>query len=380
MKKIIFGLLGGVLFVLLLGIPVLAGPWQLSGGERIIRKGHVVEGDLIFSGDQLEVEGEIKGDLLVFAREVSISGRVEGSILGLVWEKFSLQGTVERDLRVLANELNLSGMVKRSLTAGAVKIYTSPDSQVGTGILGYCSELKLEGQVEGPVEVDSYGLTKIGGRIAGDLKVSGAQVEWLPPVEVGGKVTDLTGITSPPVQNGVKIGGEYRIQREKIDPQKEFFKWAAFVSLVWLLGNLLISLIFYRLFPRTSWIMSEPTTVNFRGSLAIGLLGFIVIPVVILILILTVVGIPLAILLGLFYLMLLFFSGVPLNLWFGRLIFKSRLHPSLLIVFGGLFLMLLSSIPWAGFMVQAVVMIMGFGVILRNVKIQYKDPQVNIRI
>jgi cytoskeletal protein CcmA (bactofilin family) len=381
MKKVIAGLLGCFLLVFCTGLPVLASPWEIKGGDQTIGKEQVIEGDLIFSGDHLAIDGTVKGDLIVFAREVTISGQVEGSVLGVAWEKLTDEGTIGRDLRVISSEIVVNGIVNGSLTVGALKIYTDGDSQIGKGILGYFSETKLEGQVTGPVQITSMTSTRIGGKITGDFNTEGASVEWLSPAEITGNVADHGSEPSSTEQLAkVKIGGTYHHFKETTDKQFELIKQFAWVSLIWFLGSLILSLIFYRLFPRTALEMTEPTATKFRRGLVTGLIGLVGFPIVIVILLLTVVGIPIAIILSLFYVMLFLVAGIPINLWFGRLLFKSRPRPILQIILGSLTLALIGSIWPLQLIVQPLVTLLGFGFILGNIRLQYKEPSINLKV
>lgn len=147
-------------------------------------------------------------------------------------------------------------------------------------------------------------------------------------------------------------------------------------SLMWFLGSVLTALVFYKLFPRTSWRISDPSAVYFRKNLWTGFLGALGIPVIIFVLFITRVGIPLAILLILGYITLLLFSNVLLYLWMGRLIFsRSRLdlrrHPVLLIITGGIALAVVGLIPLAGYFLQVI----GFGMVLSQIRPELNENQ-----
>ncbi len=374
MKKTVMLLIIGAVIMLGTGIPVWASPWQISGGERIISKGQVISGDLIFSGSRLEIEGTIEGDLLVLAGEVRIDGRVGGSVLGVVSERLTINGTVARDVRVLALELLLNGAVDRNLTVWTYHLATGPQSRIGQGILGKMIELKLAGTVGGPVDVNSYNFNQIGGRIGGDVIVRGAPARWTSPLAIGGKVLDYSVAPSNPSHvKGVAVAGGYEV---KVDQGNGLI---LMLFLGWLLGSLILSIVIFRLFPRTVWRITE-TSATFRKNLLIGMAGFIAIPVLIAIFstgivfpYLSLISLPFIILLILLYIGLLFFSGILVNIWFGRLLFRSKLHPVLMIVLGGLTLAILNTLPLINLGLVLVTNCVGFGMILRSFKFQFKD-------
>ncbi|TCL62776.1 hypothetical protein EDC14_102356 [Hydrogenispora ethanolica] len=367
--------------IILAALPAWGESWQMAGGDRTIAENETIAGDYLFNGERLVVDGTIRGDLLVLAGEVVINGKVEGSVLGAASERLQINGAVGRDVRVAAMELTLNGSIGRSLTGWIFRLSTGPRSRVGQGILGNFIELKLAGEVLGPVAVTANTYGQIGGHLGDDLTIRGGQVVWKAPLTIDGRVTDYTGLSANPAKvKGVAIGRGYVARQERGGN----FMFIFFLG--WLLGSLLISIILYRLFPKSSWALTEPTVLNFRKNLLAGLLSLMVIPLLILLLgsgiipYLGLVSLPLVILLVLVYLMLLFFSGILVNLWFGRLIFRSRLHPILMIVIGGLILAVLSTLPLLNLLVVMVTNCVGVGMLLRGIRFEFRDQhQVDYR-
>jgi cytoskeletal protein CcmA (bactofilin family) len=369
MKRICVLLISLCLLLLTTGI-CMAGSWQLMNGDATIEKGTVINGDLLFSGERLEVDGEIKGDLVVWSGEVVMNGRIEGSILGAVWDRLVVNGEVLGNIRGFTGDMRINGRINGSITTAAVLLNTSRHSVIGQGILGVFSNVNLQGTVNGDVDLKSAPLTRIGGRINGNLKVEGAPVIWQAPLVISGNVNDYSGVARDPSKiKGIALQGNYLLHQPHVD-------FAAssgvitLISIVWFIGSLLASLILYRLFPRTMWTITEPSRINFRRNMLAGLISLVCIPIAILILTITLVGIPLAILLGLIYMILLLFFGIPVNLWFGRLLFKSRLHPSLMIILAGIILMLISFIPVINMAVFLILLVLGMGTIVGNIRPQ----------
>ncbi|HOP73458.1 MAG TPA: polymer-forming cytoskeletal protein [Bacillota bacterium] len=367
MKKIMCLLLSGLL-LMLLAFPAAAQPWTIARGTTVIRQGESIKGDYYFRGETLEVAGDIEGDLLVLAGEVIITGNVKGNLLGVVWEKLTVNGSVAGDLRVAAGQLELNGTVGETLASAAMKAEINSSARVDGGMLGYYHQLALRGTINGPVRVTGYAATTVGGVINGSFHVRGVPVKWLEKAVVEGDVDDYTGVTDTSRSSQATIRGEYRMHQNN-EMLARFLKAFLLFSLMWFMGNILIGLVFYKLFPRTSWKITEPSVMNFKRYLKVGLLGSFGIPLLIVVLFLTQVGIPLAVLLILVYIILLLFSNVLLYLWIGRIIFlksslNTRRHPVLLIITGGFGLTLLGFIPLVGHILQ----IIGVGMVLANIR------------
>ena len=74
------------------------------------------------------------------------------------------------------------------------------------------------------------------------------------------------------------------------------------------------------------------------------------------------------------YLILLLFFGVPVNLWLGRVLFRSRLHPSIMIILAAIIQMLISFIPVINVATLLVLIILGMGLVIGHIR-----PQINER-
>lgn len=373
---IIIALLGGVLSF---AIPTQAGSWKIESGVFKLAQDQIIEGDLFFKGERLEIDGTIQGDLVLFSDDVIINGRIDGSILGAVSRKLRNNGVVGGSLRGFINEvyLNKNGVINGSISAFAVKLITDAGSVIENGIIGRFTEVDLKGRVTGPILINNALSAKISGEINGDIRIRGVPVKWVPPLTITGKVIEFTGYDNNPAKlEGITLNGEYQSQKP-VQDQIAFLRGATIFSFVWFLGSLLASLVLYRLFPRTAWNVTQPSAANFRRSLLLGLIGLVGLPFLIIILAITIVGLPLAILLGLFYLILLLFAGIPVNLWFGRLIFKSRLNPVLMTVLGGLFLALLNLLPIIGLLLNPFLLVLGMGMIIGNIRLQVNQPLNN---
>lgn len=385
MKRVV-GWMMGLCLIVMIAVPVWGqgekteikgkpgGVWRVENGEKVVVKGETIPEDLIFNGEQLEVDGVIEGDLIILSGDIIINGEIKGGIIGLTGGKLTINGRIGGNLRVLAQELYINGNIEGSATVGAFQMVTAPNSRVGNGLMGTFLMMELAGRVEKKAEITSMSSTKIGGRINGDLKVSGNKPEWVSPLEVTGTVTDSTNAANNPSKlKGVKVG-KYHFDKGDLANQYQMEKTALFGLFIWLVGSLLLSLVFYRLFPRLNWSMSEPTMANFRQSLLVGLACLVGIPVVIYFLFISMVGIPIAIFLLFLYLLLLMGFEIPVYLWLGRLIFKSKLRPGMMIVIGAVFqtiiLLTLNSLMFLPLLLSICV---GMGMIAGKIRFQFRE-------
>jgi cytoskeletal protein CcmA (bactofilin family) len=368
---------GALLILLLSGLPAMAAPWELYGGVTKIDSRQVIAGDLFFSGDQLVITGTVNGDVIAFAREITVNGRVNGSIIGIITEKLIINGAVTGNVRAVANIFTLKGRVGRNLSAYALRMTTGRQSRITGGLLGTYGDLKLTGTINGPVEVRTHSTTALGGTIGGNVIAKGAPLQWLPPLRIAGRMDDYSGVKAKiPAAAKVIIVKGYHTHRI-VSNFSFYYKYLFLISVIWFLGNLLMSLIFYRIFPRTAWQITEPTPARLKRGFLIGLLTLIIVPVVIVLLILTTVGLPIALVLLLLYLGLLLFANVPVSLLLGRIVLRQNgpgypPRASWLIIIGCLISSVITALPVIGVILPACI---GVGLIVQNIRPEYQEVQ-----
>lgn len=278
------------------------------GGNIVVREGQTV-GDVEAVGGSVVVHGTVNGDLAGVAGSVVIYGTVTGDVemaAGSVVVADS--GTVEGAMTVGTGSLVVDGTVLGDVTAGAGEIALGPDARIA-GDLRYDPDASLTGN-RGAVE----------GRIVADSAIGG----------------------------GVDVGPTI--------PGVVFDVWGLVVGL--LVGALLL----YGA-PEFSDRVTGMAVGDPLRSGGIGLLAVIAAPVVALLLVITIVGIPLA-LLG----AVLFGVVAWIGSLYGRLAIGAWLADSLdresrlaTLLLGFLSVFVVGLVPFLGGLVQVVVALLGLG-------------------
>jgi hypothetical protein len=139
-------------------------------------------------------------------------------------------------------------------------------------------------------------------------------------------------------------------------------------SLLWfiysLAAGLFTALILTLLFPRLFHRVTDQGVPRPWAPLATGFVATIVAPFVILLLAVTVIGIPLAIIAALLWIVVLFLSGPVFAYYLGRLILRNSTRPLLIMLVGALVLLVLYFIPIIGFIALVAALWIGTGMLL----------------
>lgn len=358
---------GRALFLLLLGVCLLvtSRPGETArfvGGDLyIVEPGTVLHDDLYFTGDTLEINGEVQGDILFLGRVLKVNGPVNGSIMA-AGESLTLDARVEhtarlagnnihvnpgaylgRDLFTAGNNVVVGGQVERDFVAAGNIVRL--DGQVGRDVQGTCSNLEVNGTVGKDVS---------------------AQVERLifgPQSVVGGDVR-YTSSRDAVISPGSSLLGT--VQRVEAPP--------AVVSrdpgqTLWgrlrpLLSLVMITLLLAYLLPGVSLGTARVISHYPWKSLSYGSLAVFVTPAAALILLFTVIGIPLSFLLMLVYGVLLYMSRIFTGFFLGQFVaeqLRKDLHPALLGVTGIVVLTLLTNVPYVGWLIHVAAVLFAAG-------------------
>ena len=137
----------------------------------------------------------------------------------------------------------------------------------------------------------------------------------------------------------------------------------------------LLLLKFYPNFINTTVDIIQTKTLNCLG---IGLLGVIVIPIIFLILLFTIIGIPLGIIIIFSYFIYLYLTKIFVSLFIGRSflkLFDASFKSGWTLLIGLIIFVILTSIPFIGGIIYLLLLFLGFGALL----IFYKQIYLKLR-
>ena len=338
--------LAAVLVALLLVLSVLPGTVAAetrTGGTIVVGPGETVTGGLdAFAGDVL-VQGTVRGDLAAFAGDVTIA---EG-------------GLVTGDVSAVGGSVTVAGVVEGDLSGAAGDITLAETGRVAGDLAAGAGSITIAGTVDGNVEVGAETLTLTEtARVAGDLRYDAETF-----------VND--GTVDGTVVRDTTIGGEFGpgvdVSIPSIVPEFVLGVYALVVN--FLLGAFLL-LAFPAFAARTTrYARTEPLAAG-----GVGLLALVGIPVVLVLLLLTIVGIPLS-LVGFLAFGLLAWVGavvgrIAVGEWLTRLADVENRWLSLVV--GLLAVAVLVRVPLLGGVFELVVFLLGLGALAATLYRTYR--------
>jgi hypothetical protein len=360
-------LLSAVLFV----IPLTSLAFEVKRGEGVvIGKDEVINDDVLVAGNNITVDGVINGDLKAAGANITINGGVNGDVM-VAGGQVNLRGKVSDDVMAVGGTVVCDSEIGDNVMVAGGNIIISDKAKIGRDLMVGGGNILLSSEVGRNVNLGG-GTVTVSSKIGGNLKANTGE----PPVltsksEVKGDFF-YTAPREAKIESGAKILGKTTftpLEESAKKAKKPFFPNVGF-KIFSTLGLILAGVVIVLLFPKQSRKIADMINSKPGKSFGIGLVISLLMPALILLLIITLLGIPLALLTLSFYLCATYLAKVFVGLWIGRLILgsgknqqKGEKEASLLgaVALGTLLLGLILTIPFIGFLIKIVVVFLGVG-------------------
>jgi cytoskeletal protein CcmA (bactofilin family) len=277
---------------------------QRGGDAPSIGASETVDDDVLLAGQAVRIDGRVTGDVYAFGQSVTVNGTIDGDLIGAA-QQVVVVGSVGGNVRAAGAQLDVRGSVGKNVTlaganisvAGPAKVGGSAligaatvevGGQVGRGLTVGASQLDIAGQVGGPVLASVETLTlQPTARLASSLAYQAERQATIASGQVSGPVSFAP---RPPSQSGTA------------QPQQEplggmLSPW----SIIPLLGTMLIAVAMILWAPRMSRAVAASAGSRPLMVAVAGLALLATVPVAIVMLLVTLVGAPIAVILGLTY-------------------------------------------------------------------------------
>lgn len=313
------------LLSLFIGLMVFAVPF-LSQAMTVKSDGNVGQSEVIF------------GNLYLTGGAPVVAGAVQGDLIA-VGGTIVVTGSVDEDALILAGNTNISGKILGDLRVFGGSVFI--DGTVNGEVLATGGDVRI-----GPNAV-----------IQGDLLGSGGSVTVNPAAKIFGKKT---------LQSEGQDGddGKWRKGFDK-------FLQVAFLlgQVMTIIGLLLIGMAFFGLFPNivNKVVQLSLQKGQFWKNVGLGLIMMVGIPVSAVLCFMSGIGVMLGFILAVIFALFMLVNMVSAGYIFGALLYKLVKRPKKLqmgwgIVIGGIALLhLVSLVPYVGFLVSLVFMLLSWG-------------------
>ncbi|MFM1654946.1 polymer-forming cytoskeletal protein [Brevibacillus sp. B_LB10_24] len=327
----------------------------------VLMRSETHQGDLMITGKRAVIEGTVEGDVYVFAESVQILGTVQGDVIAFTGDTL-INGTVEGNVRAFTQRLTVNGTIGRNITVGSANLFIPDQANIKGSVYAFTDTVDLFGTIEKEFNgwVHNLRITGTIGKGISALRADNIKMESSAAIN-----GDLV-YTSPQkalIEPGAKLAGQEKFTQYQ--PKKESGFNIPIVSLlVSLLSTLLLWLIIRYLFPTALLRIQQGMDTNIGSQLGVGALLLIGAPLFAIVLMVTLVGIPVAIALALSLGLLLYVSKIFVGCWAGMRLarqFRWRLHPLAAELIGILGIFILLQVPFLGWVFAIVIWMIFLG-------------------
>jgi cytoskeletal protein CcmA (bactofilin family) len=346
-----------------------AGAQSFEAGNAIsVASNETVNSMLFTAGNSVDIAGTVNGDVYCAAQTLTISGTINGDVI-CAGQTVIITGKINGNVRLIGQTVTINSPVSGSATIGAQTLIIDKDATIGRDLLGGSREVTINGMVNRDVVTAATDLT-INGKVGGNIKGTTKNLNIGSIGLVGGNV-EYTSNNDPVITTGGKIVGKVTRTTPKNQSNTNYVSPIAFSigGLVFgLIAWLVFAMVLVAMFPRTFDEITQNAMKKPGITVLIGILGAIAVPILIFILLITIVGIPLALLtlLAWFTTMLLVtpFAGYML----GQIIMPKSRQPYGIMALGTAILVITYFIPIIGFITLLIAYLFGMGMILKRGK------------
>jgi cytoskeletal protein CcmA (bactofilin family) len=326
-----------------------------------------VDETLIALSQEVRIDGTVNGDLVALGTILTIGGTVKGDLVaaGSITE---ITGDVEGNVLACGSQVELSGHVRGNVYAAGSDLRWRRGAVVEGEVIGAGANVNVEGDVKRSALLGG-GAMAISGSVGRDLIVHGGRVTLFAPTRVGGKATFwVPNRSHVTVESGaVAAGGVDTRQTESHKTRRNPLLTISFYF--GLFRELLAALIVgcFLLLVARGFFTSAATHARALGrSFGLGFVVLAVTPIALIVVAITWVGLPLA-LIGLGgYLAALYVAKIVAAAFLGQVFRAEPLTRTrdwiVVMLLGLLALTLAFHIPYyVGFSLRVAVLCFGLG-------------------
>ena len=335
--------------------------------------------NLYLAGTEVRLEQRADGDVVAAAGRIAIDAGVAGDAV-LAAGSVDVRGPVADDLRAAGGIITLAGSVQGEALVAGASVHITPEADLAgrawlagnevtiagrlrNEVKAYGRHITVSGDIEGPVALSGERIDiAAGANLRGDLSYSSTQdIVIDPQARIAGKVTREPGVFQMP------------------RPQLHIPGLSAARPLL-LFGLIAAGILLYAVFPRYTANAARTLHAAPLKSLGLGTALFFSAPPIILLLVITIIGIPVALVVAALYAVALLAGYLIAAFFVGdrllRLIGKSDVSTawralSLAVALAALWL--LRHIPYAGGLIVLAALLFGVGALALQAFTQYSD-------
>ncbi|HVQ43980.1 MAG TPA: hypothetical protein VMT30_03365 [Candidatus Saccharimonadia bacterium] len=309
------------MFLALVLAPAVALAAATTTGNVVLAKGDNRTGTYYAAGQTVTVDGNVAGDVVCAGQTVVINGTVGGDVL-CAGQTVTVNGAVAGSVRSAGQVVTINASVVRNVTVASQNLVIGPDARVGGEVAAAGDTVALSGPV-------AQAVYSAGRTLSIDAPVGGSVTAMADELALGkdGRVTgnlDYTSSQTFTLDKG-KISGQV-VRHAPPQPSRGPTTAADRLTMLlyWIVAMLAGMLLAIWLAPRLVRSVTGMMIQRWEASLGWGAVAVVLAPIAILILAVTVVGLPAALFATALWVLVMISSGLFAGAAIGRLALRGE--------------------------------------------------------
>jgi cytoskeletal protein CcmA (bactofilin family) len=322
--------------------------------------------DLFLWGATVNFDGNIVGDVICGANAVTINGTTDGNVIAVA-RRVTINGEICRSLRCFAQTVNISSQVDGDVVAVGADVTLGNDAVVGRDLAAFAGEVFLDGTIRGKAYIDG-GTVTIAGLIDGDVTIKADNISVTPDAVINGELNYTSknkGNISPEAQ--IVGGAKWKKKSTETSESSSAVPYPTswFWSLMFLGGALVLGIL--AILIKRDGVVAVVEEIRSNAALD-GLIGvgvMVVVPILLILVGITLVGIPIAAAGFTVYVFAFLIARVLVGITIGYLLLgllkKGRISLGWALVVGMIILAIGYKIPYVGWLIYLLAWAVGAG-------------------
>ena len=325
-------------------------------------------GNTYAMGANVRIAAPVTGDLLAAGGRISV-GQEVGADAAIVGGAIELRAPVRQDVRAAGGTVNIESDIDGELVAAGGTITLTNTANIARSALLSGGQVIVEGRIGKGAKIYA-GTIHISGQIDGNTRLYGNEIKLLPGAKIIG---DLSYASPNALSQDQTAQVSGKITREKTPEGwqsratgKSSFPW---FHLLFILSMLTAGALLYFLFPNAVSGAEEVIKEHPAKSFLVGLALLFTIPPAAILLMITIIGIPVAFILLLLYPLCLLLGYLAAAFFIGRKISTAMKQPAtlstgrriLFLLLALVILAIVGMLPFIGGLIVFCVLVTGLG-------------------
>ena len=349
-------------------------------GNISVAADETIDDSLVVLADSVDVRGTVTGDLITFARRITVQGSIQGNIVTF-GQNVDISGKVDGDIIGFAQSIRANGEIGKNLWAFAQNIAIDTGARLGQNATVFGANVNVDGGVGRDLTAFAAFLD-MSGNIGRDLNIAAERISVQGTSVIGRNLTaHVKSEDNVQIAPGATIQGTTNLdtKKEEVRPNKYLTLGFYFRQILRITGAFLMGLLLFWLLPG----MKRAPLSDGRGIMTSGGIGFLAAaatPIAVIILAITLIGLPIALAGLLFWLLALYLAKIVVGRYVGGILLgKERdgfgANASALIV-GLVIIIAAVNLPFIGGILNILLTIIGLGALVITAFRMFKGTHV----